>query len=122
MKNPKKHFLLLLLIVGITACGGGGGSTSTDTTVTGTVSAPGGSVAFNPPGKLERFAASIFGAPALAAISGIATVGAGVTIELIEVDASGNKVGATIATTTTDASGAYSFSVSASITPNSQYI
>ena len=92
------------------------------TSMTGNVSAPGGSIAFNPPGTLERMFASILGSSAHAAISGVSKVGAGVTIELIEVDADGNKVGDTLASTTTDASGAYSLTPPAGFVADAKYV
>lgn len=107
----------LSIIIGTMACSSG---SSSSTTVTGSVTAPGGGIAFNTPSKLQRFASSIFGKPAIAAISGVSSVGSGVTIELIEVDASGNKVGATIESTTTDSNGAYSLTTSKSA--NSKYV
>lgn len=97
---------VLFLAASIVACGGG----TTTSTVSGAITAPGGSVAFNPPSKLEQMLASIFGGKsANAAITGTSSVGAGVTIELFEVDASGNILGAALAATTTDSNGEYSF-------------
>lgn len=89
-------------------------------TVSGTVTAPGGELAFNPPSKLQRFASSIFGKPAVAALANVSAVGSGVTVELIEVDADGNQVGDAIKSTTTDSSGSYSFKTMTD--PDSKYV
>ena len=113
-------YFLAPLMFAVTACSSS--SSSSTTSVTGSVSAPGGSVAFNPPGKLESMFASIFGSHAIAGVSGVINVGAGVDIELIEVDASGSKVGATIASTTTEADGSYTLLVPGSYQPDSKYI
>ncbi len=64
----------------------------------------------------------IGGKLAHAAITSVSAVGAGVTIELIEVDASGNQVGDAIASATTDASGAYSLTVHSGFSPDSKYV
>lgn len=99
------------------------GCKTNNTNYTGTVSAPGGSVAFNPPTGLKKmFAEMLGGKLAHAAITGVSTVGAGVTIELIEVDADGNKVGDTIASTTTASDGSYTLTVLASLSPSSKYV
>lgn len=100
-----------------------GCSSSTQSTMSGTVSAPGGSVAFNEQHGIKEMLAEIFaGKLAHAAITGVSPVGAGVTIELIEVDASGNKVGATLASTITDTDGSYSLVTPDGFVPSSKYV
>jgi hypothetical protein len=49
-------------------------------------------------------------------------VGAGVRINLIEIDSSGNQVGEVIATTTTDASGNYTLYPPSGFTAASKYV
>ena len=111
----------------LSGCGGGGDAApainpDTSNNIVGTVSAPGGAIAFNQPGIVERMFASLFGSSAHAAITGVAPVGAGVTIKLIEVDAAGAQVGADLATTTTDAAGAFSFEPPAGFVFDSKYV
>lgn len=109
----------------LAACGGGGSSSSGSTsgvTISGTVSAPGGTVALYQPHGFERILAGIFGEPAYGAISGILNVGAGVTVNLIQVDAAGNQVGAVIASGTTGANGSYSINAPVGFTPGPQYV
>jgi hypothetical protein len=119
---------IALLSTSLGGCGGGSssgsgsGSGGSMVSLSGTVSAAGGAIAFNKPGVLESMFASIFGSVANAAITGVTSVGADVTVNLIEVDASGNQVGDVIATGTTDASGAYSIDAPADFTPGPQYV
>ena len=118
---------IALLSASISGCGGSSsssssGSGSTTVSVTGSVSAPGGMIAFNQPGVLDSMFASLFGAPAYGAITGVTAVGAGVTVNLIEVDASGTQVGDVIATATTDATGAYTLDAPEGFVPGSQYV
>ena len=120
---PSKKLLCacaLSVSIVLSGCSNSGTPTSS---LTGSVSAPGGSIAFNQPSGIKRmFAEMIGGKLAHAAITGVSSVGAGVTIELIEVDASGNQVGDAIASATTDASGAYSLTVISGFSPDSKYI
>jgi hypothetical protein len=110
----------LSVAMALTGCNS---NTTPTSNYTGTVSAPGGSVAFNPPTGLKKmFAEMVGGKMAEAAISGVSSVGAGVTIELIEVDADGNKVGDTIASTTTASDGSYTLVVPTDYTPSSKYV
>ena len=120
---------VLLLAAMISACGGGGGGgdggsnpqPNPSTTVSGAITAPGGAIAFNAPGLMQQMLAGFFGRAAYGAISGVVSVGAGVPVELIQIDASGNQIGTALATTTTDASGNYTFTI-ANFTPGPQYI
>ncbi len=107
----------LFTMLALTACKGGDG-----VSLSGNVSAPGGGMAFNPPSKLEQMFASIFGKYAIADVSGVSSVGSGVTIKLFEVDENGNIVGDAIASTTTDADGQYSLTARSRFTPDSKYI
>ncbi|GMR20817.1 MAG: hypothetical protein BMS9Abin36_1414 [Gammaproteobacteria bacterium] len=131
MKNRNKVVIPMLLLGSSFILGGcssssssGGGTPPPPTTVNvaGSVSAPGGSVAFYNPSITERIFAMFVGAPAYAAISGVLDVGAGVTVNLIEVDAAGAQVGAVIATATTTAGGAYSLDAPEGFTPGPQYV
>ncbi|MBN4080160.1 hypothetical protein JYT31_00710 [Beggiatoa alba] len=109
------------LVIGLQGCGGGGGGSET-VAVSGVVSTPGGAIAFNQPSGIKTFFASFFAAPAHAAISGTAPVGAGVTVNLIEVDAAGSQVGAIIASATTDAGGAFAINAPQGFVPSSKYV
>ena len=124
--NLRAALVVFLSLVGLAACnsggGGDGGASTPAMSVSGTVLAPGGQLAFNSPTGLKRFFAGIFGAPAYAAISGTLPVGAGITVTLIEIDANGDQVGSTIATTTTDAGGNYTLDVPQSFVPASRYV
>jgi hypothetical protein len=53
---------------------------------------------------------------------GVAAVGSGITVNLIQIDSSGAQVGSVIATTTTDISGNYTLSVPANFTPGPSYV
>lgn len=81
-------------------------------TITGTISAPSGTVAFNGPSLTDRMFAALLGSSAHAAIGDFASaVGAGVTVNVYEVDANGEPLPlgspVPITTATTDSSGAY---------------
>ena len=97
-----------VVAVGLTACGGDGSGTSSSTvSLSGTVSAPNGSIAFNDSNNFLTRLAGLFVSDAMAiANSGtFSGVGAGVTVELIEIDSTGAKVGSTLASATTDSTG-----------------
>ncbi len=83
----------------------------TDSTpvLSGVVAAPGGSLAFTKPGWQERLLAFIAGDGAHAVAPGTEAL-ANATVELVYVDANGAD-GNVVATTTTDASGNYTFTV-----------
>jgi protocatechuate 3,4-dioxygenase beta subunit/uncharacterized protein YegP (UPF0339 family) len=98
----KKLLSILSIAFFLTGCGG---STTLTNPVSVSISAIGGSFAFNPASKIERFFASLIGSPAVAKIDGLSGVGPGVTVNLIEIDASGAQVGSVIATATTNSSG-----------------
>lgn len=127
-----KELLISASLVGlVAACGGGGASGPGKQTtqlvpatvaVSGSVSALNGVVAFYSPSVTDMLLAGLFGKPAFSAITGEASVGAGVTVNLIEVDASGATVGAVIATATTDASGNYSLDAPEGFTADSKYV
>jgi len=102
--------------------GNSGGPPPSGVAVSGTVSAPGGALAFNGPTTFERMLASVFGSYAHAAITGVANVGAGVTINLIEVNAAGSQVGDVIATTTTESDGSFALTAPEGFTPGPQYV
>ena len=84
---------MILLIGGCGGGGSGGGDDDTDVHISGTVSAPDGALAFHQPTRLQYMAAMIFYGNAAAAIDGVTDVGAGVTVDLIQVDANGDQVG-----------------------------
>ena len=108
----------------LTACSSGGDDYGggTPVTVSGAVTAPGGTVAFNPPTGVRRMLAEVFGgASANAALSGLAAV-SGATVQLIEIDGSGNQVGNPLATGTTNGTGAYTLDAPAGFVPASKYV
>lgn len=124
-------FFVVLLLA---ACGediGGGGASSSATPaatpdaptqqVTGTLSAPGGTLAFNAPTGFRRFFAEIFGRSAVAALPGTAGV-AGARVRLIEIDTAGAQVGADIATAVSAADGSFTLNVPASFTPGPRFV
>jgi len=110
----------------LAACGGGGGGGDTTpaastTPMTGTLSAPGGALAFNAPAGLKRFFAEIFGRSALAALPGMSPV-AGAGVKLIEIDGTGNQVGADIATAVTAADGSFTLNAPSTLVPGPRYV
>lgn len=112
---------LVTLLASGTGCGGGGGGNGgaggggggphppSPTTITGTVSAPGGSI--GKPSLLRRVSLAVFGAPATS-LTALPSV-AGVTVELVTLDPSGNP-SLVVASTTTDSSGAFTLTAPAS--------
>lgn len=60
--------------------------------------------------------------PSATSVIGTASAGAGVTTNLIEIDAIGAQVGGTIATTTTDACSGFTLNVQPGFTPASRYV
>lgn len=112
-------FVPALLAGFITGCGGSGGST---VNVSGSVTAVNGEVAFYSPGIMETLIAGIIGKPSFAAITGETSVGAGVTINLIEVDNNGTQVGAVITSATTDVNGNYSINAPEGFVASSKYV
>lgn len=90
--------------------------------LSGTVSAPGGSIASNQPTILKRFFAKPFLADALASPPGTSPVGSGITVNLIEIDSAGAQVGPIIATAITDANGNYILNAPEGFVPASKYV
>jgi hypothetical protein len=95
-------------------CGGGGNSVggssgSTDFVVSGTVSAPGGIVAFVPRKNLFARLADVLISPAYAAITGLASVPDGTKVDLVRINNSGVVI-SPLATTNTSG-GSYSFNL-----------
>lgn len=122
----------LAMALALAGCGGdddGGTNSDTDpdnTNVThvqlsGKVLAPGGTVAFNPSTGLEKFFAEIFGKNAVAEVDGTAAV-EGATVELIEIDESGTKVGDALGSGTTATDGTFTLELPADFTPDVKYI
>lgn len=108
--------LLAVIAVFMTACSGGGGGGSSGTSsasstgdfiITGTVSAPGGVVAFFPHRNfLEKVYDAVFPAT-YASISGVAPVPDGTEIDLVSIDDAGTVI--SILASTKTAGGGYSF-------------
>lgn len=119
---------VLFLAATLAACGDSSSSDPDDDTgeptpltITGTVSAPGGTLAFNPPTGLKRWLATLFGAPAHAALTNTGPVD-GATVSLIQIDGNGAQVGDAIATATTANGGAYTLSAPSGFTAGSTYV
>jgi len=90
MKKIIELLLTSFLVLSLAGCGGGGDQKSVlqggDTqTITGLVSAPGGTVAFNTPKFIQRIFDLLFGETAQAAQTNLAGV-AGTKVNLIEID------------------------------------
>jgi len=118
-----KYSVLFGAVLSLAACSGSPGGSNTDITLSGVVSAPSGSVAqMQPVGIKSLLAKVLFGNQADALTTGWTSVGGGVQVQLIEVDASGNQVGTAIATTTTNSDGSYSLSLPDGFTAGPQYI
>lgn len=116
-----KIITLLFISVLLVACGGGGGGGegggNSSTTITGTVSAPGGAIAYLEQRSLFAKIVDTLLSPAAAAITGTSAV-AGATVELFIIDNNGNTVGDAIATTTADAMGVFSVDTTESLSSN----
>lgn len=117
-------FLMSIFLVACGSSGGGGGSSGGNgaSTVSGTITAPGGSIAFFQPHGWNRMLAAFLPRSAYAGVSGTTAVAAGIPVKLIEVDSSGAQVGADIATGTTTSGGNYSLTVPTGFTPGPKYI
>jgi len=100
----------MLLCVGACSGGGGGDAPAAPVVVSGIASAPGGQLAratgFGP----LRMLAAFFIAEARAQVAGWSAV-ANANVYVFHIDDAGNPVGPTIATTTTDGSGAFSINL-----------
>ena len=94
-------------------------------TITGTVSAPNGTVAFNGPSFTDRMFAFLFGETANAVIADVVSSVPSVTVNVYEVDADGQPLPlgspVPITTATTDGNGAYTLAAPLDA-PASQYI
>lgn len=128
LNHRLRPFYVLVLAATLGACGGGGGGDGdspeleapSTLSVTGTVSAPGGTVAFNPPTGLSRMFASLFGSPVNAAVSDT-TVVAGATVSLYALNDDGSLSGSAIATAVTGSDGTYTLTVPDTVTPSASY-
>lgn len=89
--------------------------------ITGTVTAPSGSLASIDPTIMQRMFAVLFGKEAYAAISDLVAPVASATVEVWQVDASGSTVGSAITSATTDGNGDYDLRAPLDA-PNSKYI
>lgn len=118
------RFMSTILAASLAAALSGCSSSSSPpaTSISGAVSAPGGAIAFNAPTGFKRFFAQLLGSPAVADGLGVSSVGSGVTVNLIEIDATGAQVGDVLATATTDTNGAFSITVPDGIDLGPQYV
>lgn len=117
-----KQLLISASLAGFVAACGGSSTPATKVNVTGSVSAINGQVAFYSPSVTDSLLAGLFGKQLFAAVSGESSVGAGVTINLIEIDNAGKQVGAVIATADTDVDGKYTLVAPESFVPSAKYI
>lgn len=127
-----KNILAVSIVSTLTACGGSDNNNppadppadppANTVSLTGSVSAVNGQVAFHQPAFSEKMLAMIVGKSSQAGVEGESPVGAGITIELVEVDASGNQVGDVIASGVTDSSGNYLIEAPEGFIPGPQYV
>lgn len=117
--RPLLLLVLAVLIAMVSAgCNSGGDSTPQTNTFSGTVMAPGGAVASLQKDTLANSAlALLFGEELQAAVTGMTGV-SGATVELIQIGNDGKQVGDVIASATTDSSGGYSITTTASPASN----
>src|SRR5262245_29697345 len=109
--------LCVLSCLFLSSCGGGGGGgggggsppTVQATTVSGTVQAPGGQVAFNSPQGLLQQLAQFISPSAYASISGLSPVPDGTTVQLIRLNATVTSF--TVLASTATTGGQYSFNL-----------
>ena len=113
----RKFFTLIALSALLTSCsgggdGGGGGSSATPTTtisVSGSVQAPNGQIAFKHPPRFLEQLGTLFFPKAFASISGLSPVPDGTQVQLARFNATGTSF-TTIASTTT-IGGTYTFNL-----------
>ncbi|MFD2230925.1 hypothetical protein [Alkalimarinus sediminis] len=105
---------IALAAVGCGSSSSGGGAAATGETISGTASAPGGSVAAFEHKNAFEIALSYVVTPVAAAITGLEPV-PGATVELIRVDDTGTQIGDVIATTATSITGDYTLTLPAGV-------
>ena len=124
--NRSRFFVVFMVVIlsvalSLSGCsGGGGGGNSSGVTISGTVSAPGGAIAFNQSTGLKSMLAWLFVSDAIAQANAMAPI-PNVTVNLVQIDNSGNQV-AILATATTDSSGNYTLTAPAGFTPATAYL
>ena len=89
--------------------GGGGPAPAGATTVSGSVQAPNGQIAFHHPRGFIEQVVNLFTPTAYASISGLSSAPNGTLVQLARLNASGT--GFTVVATTTTAGGTYSFNL-----------
>jgi len=103
--------LLSVAVILFSGCSGGTEGTGENpppkSGIHGLIEAPGGAIAFSDPSPWSTLLDLMLGKTANAKIDGVAPVGAGVSVSLIQVDANGDPVGEVLATTETHADGTY---------------
>jgi len=111
------------------ACGSGGGTTTATAPVTppagvavsGLVAGPSGGTSQASQAAL-RMALRQAAAAAATTAPNTAPLGAGTTVDLIQIDGGGNQVGAVLATGTTDANGAYTLTAPHGFVPGPAFV
>lgn len=112
----------------LAACGGSNSATApaSGVAVTGSVAAPSASASAGKQTTLQsivkRTLAAASGTQTNTSAPGTLAVGAGVTVNLIQIDNTGIQVGGVIATSTTDSSGNYTLTAPAGFTPGPTYV
>jgi len=107
-KKLVSRFILIASITTLAACGGsgGGGGGSPSVNISGTATAPAGTVAMLKDHGILYVVGQFLMPGASAIVTGLQPV-TGATVELIEVDANGVQIGAVLATTATSITGNY---------------
>ncbi|MBD3669628.1 MAG: hypothetical protein HUJ29_02555 [Gammaproteobacteria bacterium] len=120
----KKIMTASALSLAMAACGGGTtDQTTTDITLSGVISAPTGVVAQMEPRTFKSMLAEVMlGKESAAVTTGWSNVGAGIDVNLIEIDASGTQVGSVIASSTTGADGSYSLTLPETFSAGPEYV
>ncbi|MCP4277611.1 MAG: hypothetical protein GY779_14785 [Gammaproteobacteria bacterium] len=101
---------LVVLALSVLLGGCGGSSSDDGQTISGTASAPAGTVAELKQENIFQLALNFVVSPVAAAVLGLEPVG-GATVELIRIDNDGNQVGDVLATTATSITGDYTLTL-----------
>ncbi len=117
--NGLRSAVVLALLLTMPGCGK---DDKDEQPVEGQVTSLSSTIAFHPPGLPERLLALLFGQTVHANMPGMSAVGAGVTVKLIKVDADGNQVGGTVASTKTKSDGSYKLTAPGDVLNDAAYV
>jgi hypothetical protein len=109
-----------LLLSGCSSGGGTGSGSNSGVMISGKVSAPGGAIAFKKATGWKSMLARMLSSDAIAQTNAIAPIPY-ITVNLVQLDDSGNQV-AILKTTTTDSSGNYTLTAPPSFIPATTYL